>query len=173
MRYCTEDLSEFPSPSLYTVQGPTINCAPKMRTIADKTRYAVKFSSEHRNFLAGSIGKKLYILVGGARTNDLLITKAYSTVALFLLCYFMKTYIAYIFDISIVGLPSIVGLSAVDSVHAVTGSLAPVHAVSGTHAVAGVSSNFLKAGYFFPGFVWMAERLNIPFRRKVYLAKTE
>jgi hypothetical protein len=107
-----------------------------------------------------------------------------------LLCHFFLTFMydrsgfsAYtVFDISIVGLPSIAGLpavdsvlSAVDSVHAVTGShaLAPVHAVSGTHAVAGVSSNFLKAGYFFPGFVWMAERLNIPFRRKVYLAKTE
>jgi hypothetical protein len=88
-----------------------------------------------------SVGKKFYILVGGARKNDLLIAKGYSTVAIFLLCYFMKTYRPYIIDISIVGLPVDTVLAVADF-HAVTGShaLALVHAVSGTHAVAGVSS---------------------------------
>jgi hypothetical protein len=73
------------------LQGPRINYAPQTGMIADKTRYEVKFFLGAPEF-SGSIGKKLYILVGGAQTNDLLITKAYSTVALFLLCYFMKTY---------------------------------------------------------------------------------
>ncbi len=72
---------------------------------------------------------------------------------------------AYIFDILIVGLPFSVRLPAVDSVLAVADfhALALVPAVSGTHAVAGVSSISYRLNISFPGFVWMAERLNIPF----------
>jgi hypothetical protein len=65
-------------------------------------------------------------------------------------CYsvFSRKLWGYIFDISIVGLPSVVGLPAVDSIlavadfHAVTGLPLSMHAVSGTHAVAEVSSIF-------------------------------